>query len=90
MHRRAAVRSTRPHLRILPGTWQTLWVHIVGAILDIIGWNFRMRRMQWGLRIKQYLTLAAVMASVGTALGYVVATRNAPDEDGSPDLDEAQ
>ena len=89
MHRRATARWTCPHPRTKPGTWQTLRVHFIGAILRIIGWNFRMRRMQWGLRIKQYLTLAAVMASVGTAVGYVVATRDAPGEESFSDPDEA-
>ena len=56
-------------------------MNLFGPILRTIGWNLRMRRMQWGLRIKQYFTLATVMASVGTAIGYVVATRNVPDED---------
>jgi len=65
-------------------------VNILGAILRTIGWNLRMRRMLWGLRIKQYLTLASVMASVGTALGYVVATRDVSDEDPYATLDEAE
>lgn len=82
--------QTRTRTRTRPGTWQTLGVNIVGEVLRTIGWNVRMRRMRWGLRIRQYVTLATVMASVGTAIGYAVATRNVTDEDRHVDPDEAE
>lgn len=49
--------------------------------LHTLGWNVRIRRLAWALRIKRYLTLAALMAALGTAVGYGLATRNVRDED---------
>ena len=66
-------------------TWQTSGVNVFGQLLSTLGWNFRVRRMAWVLRIKQYATVAAVMASIGTAIGYAVATRGVTDEDHDPD-----
>jgi len=65
-------------------------VNVVGELLRTMGWNVRMRRMALALRIKQYLTLGVVMASVGTAIGYAVATRRVTDEHPDPDLDQAE
>jgi len=76
--------------RTLTGTWQTLGVNVVSELLRHMGWNVRMRRLSWAMRLRRYVTLATVMASVGTAVGYVLATRNVTDEDRYPDADRAE
>jgi hypothetical protein len=81
MHQRSAACTSCAHGRVPARTWQTLAVNVMSEFLDIVGWNIRLRRMAWAMRIKRYLTLATVMASVGTAIGYVIATRNVTDED---------
>jgi len=75
---------------MLDGTWQTLGVNVVGEFLRTMDWKVRMRRMALALRIKHLLTLGAVMASVGTAIGYAVATRNVTVEDRDADPDQAE
>ena len=90
MHPRAPTCTARPHGRTAGRTWQTLGVNVVSELLRTAGWNVRMRRLRWALRIRQYLTLATVMATGGTALGYLLATRDVTDEDRYADPDRAE
>jgi len=73
-----------------PRTWQTLQVNVLGEILHALGWNLRIRRLGLGMRIKHYLTLAVLMASVGTAIGYAIATQGVDPDQEYADLDRAE
>ena len=57
----------------------------MGELLRTVGWKLHIRRSGWMLRIRHQLTLAALTASIGTAVGYAVATRGVVDEDADPD-----
>jgi len=90
MHRDALACSALARTGVAVGeragrTWQTSGVNVIDELLRTFGWNFRVRRMAWALRIKQYATLAAVVGSIGTAIGYAIATRGVVDEDADPD-----
>ena len=67
--------------RARPRTWQTSAMRIMRYLLGSIGFSISMRRLRILARIRDLVTLALIMSSVGTAVGYALARRGATSAD---------
>lgn len=58
-------------------------MRILRYVLGSIGFTISMRKLRFLARIRDLVTLALIMSSVGTAIGYALARRGAmADRDG--------
>lgn len=58
-------------------------MRILRYVLGSIGFTISMRKLRFLARIRDLVTLALIMSSIGTAIGYALARRGATaDRDG--------
>jgi hypothetical protein len=54
-------------------------VNFFDVLLRSVGFRWRMRWMRFMARVRELVTVAFIMGSIGTAIGYAVARRRASD-----------
>jgi hypothetical protein len=64
-------------------------MRIVGSILGVLGWRFRLGLSGLRLRFRGLLSALIVLGGAGAAIGYAVADRVLSDEDRSASPPEA-
>ena len=79
-----------PPPKVTPERGRLFGVNLFGEILRTFGWSVRVRRTAIVKRIQHLTTVAVYLGSIGTAIGYAVATRRRVDPDADDDPGEAE
>jgi hypothetical protein len=63
-------------------------VNLLVELMRTLGWEIRLRKAGIVNRLQHLLTIAVYLGGIGTAIGYAIASRGFPDDDGASDAGE--